>query len=61
MEGLKSCVDCPFCRPKKPVNDMVSLVCEYNGKVTGSVEKRGLKEGRGLITPPYWCHYRNDN
>lgn len=57
MGAFKSCVECPFCKPFKPNNDMVNLRCEYNGKVTGLIEKRGLKVGQGDITPPEWCPY----
>ena len=54
-----SCLDCPFSRPGRKHNDMVKIVCGYNDKCTGEVEKRGLKEGRGVITPPEWCPYNN--
>lgn len=56
---FESCVFCPFSKPRKKVNnDMVTLFCLYNDKNVGLIEKEGLKEGRGIITPPVWCPYR---
>ena len=37
---------------------MVWLKCLYNDWKVGAVEKDGLKDGRGVLTPPDWCPYR---
>lgn len=56
---FRSCVDCPFSKPCRKENDMVWLKCLYNDRKVGAVEKSGLAEGRGDLTPPDWCPYKD--